>query len=179
MKNKKRDLQDFSFRRRTIFTISPPTFVKLSIRLFVRFRTRFLAGLSTISRRLLPFFALTRAFASSRERRLNIPRAYFGNIRQDVYTGARVGARKSLENKCVRETPVRTGLKRFCGIFPLKVTVAIVLEKLSGTSAGSRKAHKSRDGLSPWIGEGVRCEGKRRRRSVRTKKLEQPVGTLS
>lgn len=73
-------------------------------------------------------------------------------------------------------------LKRFHGIFPvfpLKVTVAIVLEKLSGTSAGSCKAHKSRDGLSPWIGEGVRCEEKRRRRSVPTKKLEQPVGTLS
>lgn len=49
-----------------------------------------------------PFFL---AITSSRERRLNIPRAYFGNIRQDVYTGARVGARKSLENKCVRETP--------------------------------------------------------------------------
>lgn len=165
MKNtsyKKGDPQDFSFRRRTIFTISPPTFDSIIRPISNSFFGR-------------PFNHFSPSLAVLRS---HVP-PYFGNIRQDVYTGARVGARKSLENKCVRETPVRTGLKRFCGIFPLKVTVAIVLEKLSGTSDGSRKAHKSRDGLSPWIGEGVRCEGKRRRRSVRTKKLEQPVGTLS
>lgn len=75
-------------------------------------------------------------------------------------------------NACAKH---RTGLKRFYGIFPLKVTVAIVLEKLSGTSAGSCKAHKSRDGLSPWMGGRARREGER----SDEKAGEQPVGTLS
>lgn len=63
----------------------------------------------------------------------------------------------------------RMGLKqldRIFTVFPLKVTVAIVLEKLSGTSAGSCKAHKSRDSLSPRIGGAWR-------RNVFAKKLER------
>lgn len=70
----------------------------------------------------------------------------------------------------------RVGLKqldRIFTVFPLKVTVAIVLEKLSGTSAGSCKAHKSHDSLSPRIGGSVEEE------RFREKAGAQPVGTLS
>ena len=66
---------------------------------------------------------------------MNIPRAYFGNTRPgDVHGARRVKASKIN----ARAKPLgRMGLKRLDTIFtalPLKVTVAIVLEKLSGTS---------------------------------------------
>lgn len=73
------------------------------------------------------------------------------------------GGRGRIKGWKINACAKRTGLKRFYGIFavfPLKVTVAIVLEKLSGASAGSCEAHKSRDGLSPsGIGEGCEVGG--------------------